>query len=538
MDVDTKPVDPAASKQNRSMDDPVLKRYIQQEHSTMVAMGNAAEGTSPQRTKTEGGIGEQKAVVPAPVEDEFKPNQAMEEMIIEFLIRMVFLTADRKDKEMVVLHQHTQELMSEVLDVWPSAAVKFSHMQRLLEQAAVSPAAPSATPNGGSGGSQPSLLPADDVHPRLLTGLKVLDLVMTKQAELFVSTNVQQIKLVLAPVMRSKSQVLHALLCNVLVKFAKEFPPPSAGKEPVAEGKEVYDELDKLINACINAAYIAPAPTPLPQQNANQNNAQNAPPPALGSIGGATISCVLMVLTALMPSNPRYIDRHIPNIVKVMVRQASNNLAAAKMQAASGGRPPPKDPKASVDEYGSITYNVHQSVQLIGDERVLLLSDSRKTFPSALSHQLNDRNVDKAVLLSVMKALNVWVQGASPASGVVITTDPPHLSTKELKHFLSQLLQLRKAQIPAAVTPQFEASFLELVYELRKVDFQWVLPASPAGAQQGSAAAEAAAAQAQAQTNLAVELKNPLFIQGLRASTAELRQRFFQVYNEVSTLKP
>eukprot|EP00959_Pyramimonas_sp_CCMP1952_P314036 6573875-Pyramimonas_sp.AAC.1 len=60
----------------------------------------------------------------------------MQEMIVDFLIRMAFLTADRKDKEMLVLHGHTLELAADALDVWPTAAAKFSHMEKHVTTAA------------------------------------------------------------------------------------------------------------------------------------------------------------------------------------------------------------------------------------------------------------------------------------------------------------------------------------------------------------------------------------------------------------------
>lgn len=120
----------------------------------------------------------------------------------------------------------------------------------------------------------------------------------------------------------------------------------------------------------------------------------------------------------------------------------------------------------------------------------------------------------------MMKALRVWVTGgaASTTSSSAAAAPAPALNAKELKHFLAQLAQLKKYNVDAVSAPEFEASFLDLVFELRKVDM-FVAPASnPAGT---------------AAAGPPTELRNPMFIQGLRASTSELRQRFFGVYNAV-----
>eukprot|EP00227_Mantoniella_beaufortii_P011125 CAMPEP_0197588474 /NCGR_PEP_ID=MMETSP1326-20131121/9748_1 /TAXON_ID=1155430 /ORGANISM="Genus nov. species nov., Strain RCC2288" /LENGTH=44 /DNA_ID= /DNA_START= /DNA_END= /DNA_ORIENTATION= len=39
-----------------------------------------------------------------PDADEFKPSPAMEEIIVNFLVRMAFLTGESKEKEMIALH--------------------------------------------------------------------------------------------------------------------------------------------------------------------------------------------------------------------------------------------------------------------------------------------------------------------------------------------------------------------------------------------------------------------------------------------------
>ncbi len=57
---------------------------------------------------------------------------AMEELVVNFLLRMTFLLGDGKDsrdREMVALLKHTQIMFSEALKLWPNVRLKWSrHM--------------------------------------------------------------------------------------------------------------------------------------------------------------------------------------------------------------------------------------------------------------------------------------------------------------------------------------------------------------------------------------------------------------------------
>ncbi|KAJ0977267.1 hypothetical protein J5N97_012741 [Dioscorea zingiberensis] len=64
-------------------------------------------------------------------DEEYKPNAAMEEMIITFLIR-VALVIEPKDKEASSMYKQALELLTQALEVWPNANVKFNYLEKLL----------------------------------------------------------------------------------------------------------------------------------------------------------------------------------------------------------------------------------------------------------------------------------------------------------------------------------------------------------------------------------------------------------------------
>ena len=54
---------------------------------------------------------------------------AMEELVVNFLLRMTFLLGDGKDsrdREMVALLKHTQIMFSEALTLWPNVRIDCS----------------------------------------------------------------------------------------------------------------------------------------------------------------------------------------------------------------------------------------------------------------------------------------------------------------------------------------------------------------------------------------------------------------------------
>ncbi|ERM98864.1 hypothetical protein AMTR_s03799p00000720, partial [Amborella trichopoda] len=106
-------------------------------------------------------------------DEEYKPNAAMEEMIINFLIR-VALVIEPKDKETNAMYKQALELLSLALEVWPNANVKFNYLEKLLNNL------------------QPSTQ-SKDPATALAQGLDVMNKVLEKQPHLFIRNNINQI---------------------------------------------------------------------------------------------------------------------------------------------------------------------------------------------------------------------------------------------------------------------------------------------------------------------------------------------------------
>ncbi|KAL2497631.1 Phosphatidylinositol 3- and 4-kinase family protein with FAT domain [Abeliophyllum distichum] len=155
-------------------------------------------------------------------DEEFKPNAAMEEMIINFLIR-VALVIEPKDKEASLMYNQALELLSQALEVWPNANVKFSYLEKLLN----------STPSSQS----------KDPSTALAQGLDVMNRVLEKQPHLFVRNNINQISQILEPCFKIKLLDAGNLLCSLLKMVSAAFPPEAVNTPQ--EVKMLYQKVEE-----------------------------------------------------------------------------------------------------------------------------------------------------------------------------------------------------------------------------------------------------------------------------------------------------
>lgn len=83
------------------------------------------------------------------------------------------MVIEPKDKEASAMYKQALELLSQALEVWPNANVKFNYLEKLLSSI------------------QPSQ--AKDPSTALAQGLDVMNKVLEKQPHLFIRNNINQI---------------------------------------------------------------------------------------------------------------------------------------------------------------------------------------------------------------------------------------------------------------------------------------------------------------------------------------------------------
>uniref|UniRef100_A0A6N2NDQ4 Uncharacterized protein n=1 Tax=Salix viminalis TaxID=40686 RepID=A0A6N2NDQ4_SALVM len=102
----------------------------------------------------------------------------------EKIILQVALVIEAKDKEATTMYTQALELLSQALEVWPNANVKFNYLEKLLNN------------------MQPSQ--SKDPSTALAQGLDVMNKVLEKQPHLFIRNNINQISQILEPCFKQK----------------------------------------------------------------------------------------------------------------------------------------------------------------------------------------------------------------------------------------------------------------------------------------------------------------------------------------------
>lgn len=88
-------------------------------------------------------------------------------------VEQVALVIEPKDKEATTMYKQALELLSQALEVWPNANVKFNYLEKLFNS------------------MQPSQ--SKDPSTALAQGLDVMNKVLEKQPHLFIRNNINQI---------------------------------------------------------------------------------------------------------------------------------------------------------------------------------------------------------------------------------------------------------------------------------------------------------------------------------------------------------
>ncbi|KAL5822462.1 hypothetical protein ACOSQ3_020378 [Xanthoceras sorbifolium] len=353
-------------------------------------------------------------------DEEFKPNAAMEEMIINFLIR-VALVIEPKDKEASVMYKQALELLSQALEVWPNANVKFNYLERLLSSI------------------QPSQ--SKDPSTALAQGLDVMNKILEKQPHLFIRNNINQISQILEPCFKNKMLDAGKSLCALLKMVFVAFPLDAPSTPP--DIKLLSQKVDELIQKHIN---IVTAP-----QISGEDNSSNS------------ISFVLLVIKTLTEVQKNFIDPFI--LVRILQRLARDTGSSAGSHPRQGQR---TDQDSAVTssrqgaDVGAVITNLKSVLKLIS-EKVMLVAECKRSITQILNALLSEKGTDPSVLLCILDVVKGWIEddfskpGTSASSGAFLTP-------KEIVSFLQKLSQVDKESFSPSALEEWDKKYLQLLY--------------------------------------------------------------------------
>lgn len=355
-------------------------------------------------------------------DEEFKPNAAMEEMIINFLIR-VALVIEPKDKEANLMYKQALELLSQALDVWPNANVKFNYLEKLLS----------------------SIQPTQSKDPStaLAQGLDVMNKVLEKQPHLFIRNNISQISQILEPCFKYKMLDAGKSLCSLLKMVFLAFPSEAASTPP--EVKTLYTKVNDLIQKHLGAVAA-------PQTAGEDNSAQ-------------MISFVLFVMKTLAEVQENIIDPY--NLVRVFQRLARDMGSATGSYVKQGQRIDPDSAVSSTrqgGDLGVIIDNLKSVLKLIS-QRVMLVPDCKRLVTQILNSLLSEKGTDQTVLLCVLDVIKGWIEDNFGLSGMAVAPSN-FLMPKEVVAFVQKLSQVDKLNFSTTTIEEWDSKYLQILYAL------------------------------------------------------------------------
>ncbi|KAF7809661.1 transformation/transcription domain-associated protein-like [Senna tora] len=342
-------------------------------------------------------------------DEEFKPNAAMEEMIINFLIR-VALVIEPKDKEASAMYKQALDLLSQALEVWPNANVKFNYLEKLLSSI------------------QPSQ--AKDPSTALAQGLDVMNKVLEKQPHLFIRNNINQISQILEPCFKHKLLDAGKSFCSLLKMIFVAFPP-EATTTP-ADVKLLNQKLDDLIQKHVTTVTA-------PQTTGDDSS----------------ISFLLLVIKTLTEVQRNFIDPS--TLVRILQRlqRDMGSSAGSHLRQVSGIC-------FSFADVGAVISNLKSVLKLI-TERVMIVPDCKRSVSQILNALLSEKGTDASVLLCILDVIKGWIEDDFCKQGTSVTSSS-FLNPKEIVSFLQKLSQVDKQNFPTASLEEWDRKYLELLF--------------------------------------------------------------------------
>ncbi|XP_031107078.1 transformation/transcription domain-associated protein-like [Ipomoea triloba] len=355
-------------------------------------------------------------------DEEFKPNAAMEEMIINFLIR-VALVIEPKDKEANLMYKQALDLLSQALEVWPNANVKFNYLEKLLS----------------------SIPPSQSKDPStaLAQGLDVMNKVLEKQPHLFVRNNINQISQILEPCFKFKMLDAGNSLCSLLKMVSFAFPP-NASNTP-HEVRILYQKVEELIQKHLAVAAV-------PQTSGEDNS-------------GSTISFVLYVIKTLAEVHKNFVDPS--NLVHVLQRLARDMGSSIGTHVRQGQR---SDPDSAVTssrqgaDVGVVIANLKSVLSLIS-ERVMSVPECKRSVTQILNSLLSEKGTDPSVFLCILDVIKGWIEDDFGRPGTVVASNTC-LNQKDVVSFIQKLSQVDKQSFSSAAEEEWDQKYLMLLYGL------------------------------------------------------------------------
>eukprot|EP00887_Chlorella_sp_A99_P004017 scaffold11.g4017.t1 len=408
--------------------------------------GQPGAGGSP--AGTEGG-----GRPPAPAGSKDRLTPGMDEMIVNFLVRMAFVSCDARDRDEAgwrKLHAHCLEVLRDAVRLRPPVALKMHYFEKFLQQNLQQQAAQAAT------AQQTGQAPPTDPAPALMTGLRIANIFLDYAPDVLTGCAANQLAMMMEPSLTCRHKAPVDLLGACMRKLFSCYPP---GLPPRNTAEEMAGKLEARLHEVINKFLILLSDVNTPLH----------PDMALYAC-----NCVA-VMRAAMAAQP-----------DCMQARAWGGMG---LLAARAGTPPREEPADS--EFGTGAWFMYNALNAAVPSALVLSAEHRRHFLSTLVMLITGQSVrqgqtDPAIMLTVLHMLRTWLLGEPPAGAPGVPGGAPGgapgapgaaaprgpgasgaamLTSKELLVIMQRVAQVDRMQvIPPALKPRWDSLFLDLLY--------------------------------------------------------------------------
>eukprot|EP00963_Diacronema_lutheri_P006687 scaffold587_cov339-Pavlova_lutheri.AAC.11 len=412
------------------------------------------------------------------VEDDFQPTKPMEDMVVNFLVRMLFLSCDGKETDSSALYQFALLIFKEAMEMWPTTTIKLSYLDKLLG---------------------PALEQKAEKNPPALTAaLDILSVLVKFQPKQLIRENSKHIVQVFDPCFRMVQGPECVLFCEIVSTMFDSYPPSSPTNSN--DAKLLHAKLDELLKKYLSNAASG--------QVASGSQAISTP----------GVSCALSLLECLCKKHLTFVERFNQSLVMAANRYAREHAATGNSNQARVQAQKLRAKKMKCTdsgEFGSTSYNVRKCL-CVASQVALKQSEQKKVFLQSLVLIITDRTSDGVILYEVLRVIDGWVQAQADslrtmkAAQLQAQSGTGGISPKETILLLQRLAQLERTGATSAVAHEWEKIYLEMILLL----------------------CEEENGEMSAFGKEVFSKVEQLFLLGLRARDATIREKFFALYHK------
>ncbi|KAL4439666.1 hypothetical protein ABPG75_002667 [Micractinium tetrahymenae] len=371
--------------------------------------------------------------------DASRLTPGMSEMIVNFLLRMAFVSCDPRDRDEAgwrKLHKHCMQIIADAGQLCKPCTLKLHYFEKFLAQ----------NLQHQAGAVQPGQAQASqEPVAALMTGLHIADVYMEHQPEMFIECCAMQLAIMLEPALVSPSPAPVRLLSSVMRRLVSLFPLMPPSEQPKSTAADLAGKLQVRLQEYINRVLAG---------------LSDPSKPLVVDAFAPGCNC-LVVMQETMKVDPDCMKPLIGPLLRAMHRLAKehNQAPAAGLLSAKADQPAGLRPTEAA--HGSGSWFMWNALDVAVPSALTLSADHRKHFLSTLVMLITGQSVragttDPSILHLILTMLRKWLLDPSSA----------HLTAKELLVIIQRIAQLdRMHAIPVGLKPVWDKDFLALLYD-------------------------------------------------------------------------